>query len=367
MTEPINKDKERAGFDPFKVDTAIRLGFIALLVYWALRVIGPFLTIAMWSGIISVALYPFFNWLARLLGHRRRLAATVVTILSLIVVIGPVTWLGFGLVTGLEFVVDRLDSHSLIPMPPESIRTWPLVGEPLHQRWTQAATDIKATLTDFAPTLKPLAGKLLNIAGSVGFGLLELGASIIIAGFLYSPGPQLIFALSALLRRALGDRSEEMFKIAGSTIRNVSRGVIGVSFVQTVLAGIGFVLAGIPGAGFLSLLVLILGIVQIGPTILLIPIVIWSWTTMTSASAVLLTAYLIPVGLVDNIARPLVMARGLTTPMPVILVGVLGGPIAYGIGGLFLGPIVLSVVWSLLVAGAQVEVPAPAQQVPTDV
>jgi Protein of unknown function (DUF3141)/AI-2E family transporter len=123
--------------------------------------------------------------------------------------------------------------------------------------------------------------------------------------------------------------------------------------VAKFLGGLGFVVAGIPAAGFLSFLALVLGIVQIGPAILFIPIVVWSWMAMETTSALIFTAYMIPVGLVDNVLRPLVMARGLNTPMPVILIGVIGGTIAYGISGLFLGPIVLSVAWALIVAWTQ--------------
>jgi predicted PurR-regulated permease PerM len=139
-------------------------------------------------------------------------------------------------------------------------------------------------------------------------------------------------------------------QLAGATIRNVSRGVIGIAFLQAILAGAGFVAAGIPAPGVLAFLALLLGIVQIGPTILFVPVVVWSWTTLEVTQATIFTAYMLLVGLMDNILRPLLMARGLATPMPVIIVGVIGGAIAYGIVGLFFGPIVLSVAWAVLVA-----------------
>ena len=129
--------------------------------------------------------------------------------------------------------------------------------------------------------------------------------------------------------------------------------MLGVALIQSFFAGIGFLLAGFPAAGILSAIVLVLGIIQIGPAILLIPMIVWSWTAMDTTSALLFTAYMVPVGLVDNILRPILMARGLSTPMPIILIGVIGGTITYGISGLFLGPIVLSVVWALVVAGVQ--------------
>ena len=141
-----------------------------------------------------------------------------------------------------------------------------------------------------------------------------------------------------------------MLKLAGSTIRNVSRGVVGIAVVQSFLGGLGLLAAGIPAAGFLTFVALVLGIIQIGPTILFIPIVLWSWTQLETVSAVMFTAYMVVVSLVDNVLRPLVFAHGLTTPMPIIFVGVIGGTIAYGISGLFLGPIVLAVAWALLVA-----------------
>jgi predicted PurR-regulated permease PerM len=157
-----------------------------------------------------------------------------------------------------------------------------------------------------------------------------------------------------LLRRIIvSHRSEEMVQLAGRTIRNVSHGVVGIALVQSFLAGLGFLAAGIPAAGFLTFLVLLLGIVQVGPTILLIPIVIWSWAAMETTSALMFTAYMVPVNLVDNVLRPIVMARGLTTPMPVILIGVIGGLIAFGLAGLFVGPIVLAVAWALVVAWVQ--------------
>jgi predicted PurR-regulated permease PerM len=159
--------------------------------------------------------------------------------------------------------------------------------------------------------------------------------------------------LSGFLTRALSSRGKELLELAGATIRNVSRGVIGIAFLQALLSGAAFLVAGIPAPGGLALLALLLGIVQIGPTILFIPIIIWSWTAMETTPALAFTVYLTVVSLVDNILRPVLMARGLDTPMPVIIVGVIGGTITHGIAGLFLGPIVLSVAWALLVAWAQ--------------
>jgi predicted PurR-regulated permease PerM len=357
MTTPRDKALASGLIGSLTIDAAIRIGLLGLLLYWSLKVIGPFLTIALWSAILTVALYPLFDWLAVGLGSRR-LAATLITLLCLVIVIGPVTWLGFGLIGSVDFVIRGFDSKIFsIPSPAESVRDWPLIGEQTYRLWTLAATDIKAILLEVLPRLKPLGSKLLETSGTVVVGLLEFVAAIIISGFLYSPGPHLAHSLGAFLRRIFGQRSEEMLKLAGSTVRNVSRGVVGIALVQSFLAGLGFLAAGVPAAGFLSFIALVLAIIQIGPAILFIPIVVWSWTSMETANALMFTAYMVPVSLVDNVLRPLLMARGLTTPMPVILIGVIGGTLAYGISGLFLGPVVLSVVWALLVAWVKEDSP----------
>jgi len=337
------------------VDLAIRFGFIALLGYWSFRVISPFLTIGLCSATLAVALYPLFDRLAGRVSPR--VAASLITLLCLTIVIGPVMWLGFGMISGLETLVAELNAGQLaIPFPPDSVKTWPVIGARVHQLWILAATNIKVALAEVAPMLKPVGAKLVGMSEGAFFGLLELLVSIVIAGFLFSRGPQLIDALSVFLGRALGLHGKELVQLAGATIRNVSRGVIGISFLQAFLAGAGFLAAGIPAASVLAFVTLFLGIIQIGPTILFIPIVVWSWLVMETRHALMFTAYMVPVGLIDNALRPLLMARGLTTPMPVILVGIIGGTIAYGIVGLFFGPIVLSVAWAVMKAWVQEDV-----------
>jgi predicted PurR-regulated permease PerM len=349
----------KEGLDPARFESptvyelVIRLCLLGLLVYFTAVVVGPFLTVALWSAVIAVALYPLFDWLAAQIG-RPRIAAVLMTLLCLTAVIGPIAWLGLALIGGAENLVRGLDAEALsLPLPPEAVKSWPLVGEHVYRIWTDAVSDMKSVLLQVMPRLKPLGGKLLETSGTVIFGLVEFVAAIVIAGFLYVPGPRLARTLRSLLRRISGQRSEEMLKLAGSTIRNVSRGVVGVALVQSIFAGIGFVAAGVPAAGFYTLLSLVLGIIQIGPSILILPIIVWTWITMETGTALMFTVYMIPVSLIDNVLRPMVMARGLATPMPIILIGVLGGMLAYGISGLFLGPIVLSVAWALMVAWMQ--------------
>jgi predicted PurR-regulated permease PerM len=172
----------------------------------------------------------------------------------------------------------------------------------------------------------------------------------VLSGFLFIYGPQLVEGTRRIQARLVTQRNEDFVALAGLTIRTVSQGVIGVAVLQSLLAGIGLKLAGVPHAGLLAFAVLILAILQIGSAIVLLPVIIWIWATKEVSLALPLTAYLLVVGLADNIVKPLLMGRGLTTPMLVIFVGVLGGMLAHGIVGLFVGPIILAVAWQLVVA-----------------
>jgi len=333
------------------IELSIRLGALALLLYWSFLLVQPFISIVIWSAVLTVALYPIFEWISFRLGGRRRLAATLTTILSLLVIIGPATWLALGLIDSFRAISDQLDLSILrIPPPANSVKEWPLIGEPIYQFWELASTNFSAALAKIVPQLKPLGGRLLRVGADTGLGTIKFLVSIVIAGFLFLPAPAIVGAVKRLARRLNPARGEEFADQAAATIRAVSRGVIGISVLQALLAGIGLMAAGIPQASLITFAVLVFGILQIGPSVVLIPVIIWSWTLLDSTTALLFTGYMVPVNLLDNILRPIVMGRGLKTPMLVILIGVIGGTLAYGITGLFLGPIILAVIWELLVA-----------------
>jgi len=333
------------------IQLAIRLGLLAFLIYWTFLLIQPFVPILAWSIVLAVAFYPVFEFLAKLLGGRPRLAAAVLTVLNLAIVIGPATWLGLSALDGLQAIAGNLSSGDLaVPSPPESVKDWPLIGQQFYELWNQASSNVRAALREVSPYLKPLAGTMLAFAGNAGVGTLKFLVSVALAGFLFPYGSQLVAAGRGFLYRIVPERSEHFLELAGATIRAVSQGVIGLAIIQSLLAGIGFKLAGIPSAGLLAFAVLLLTIVQIGAAIVLLPTIIWIWFDKDFTTALLLTIFLAVVGLLDNVLKPLVMGRGLTTPTLVIFVGVIGGTLAHGIVGLFIGPIILSLAWELMVA-----------------
>jgi predicted PurR-regulated permease PerM len=333
------------------VELAIRLGVLGLLLYWSFILVSPFITIAAWSIVLTVALYPVYDRMVYWLGGRRRLAAALLTFVCLFVVIGPATWLVLGLIDSLRALSSELDLSAVsVPPPAESVKAWPLIGEAVYQFWNLASTNLQAALVKIAPQLKPLGGNLLAIAAEAGAGMVKFFAAIVVSGFLFAPAPRMMAVVRQFSLKLASGRGEHFVALAGATIRNVSRGVVGISVLQALLAGVGFSVAGLPGASLMTSAVLILGIIQIGPTVLILPVIIWSWMSMGATTALLFTLYMIPVTLLDNVLRPIVMARGLETPMVVIIIGVIGGAISFGITGLFLGPITLAVIWELMVA-----------------
>jgi predicted PurR-regulated permease PerM len=330
---------------------AVRLGLLAFLLYWSFVLARPFIPILAWSMVLTVALYQPYEWLSVHLGGRPKLAALIVTVTCLLIIIGPATWLGLGMIDGLQSFAGQLGAGTLtIPSPPEGVKDWPLLGAQVYGLWNQASTNLGAALRQVAPHLKPLAGPVLAFAGSAGVGTIKFILSVALSGFLFIYGSRLVEAIRRIQARVVTQRGEDFVALAGLTIRMVAQGVIGVAVLQSLLAGVGLQLAGVPHAGVLAFAVLLLAILQIGSAIVLLPVIIWIWATKDFAVAIPLTIYLVIVGLADNILKPILMGRGLNTPMLVIFIGVLGGMIAHGIVGLFVGPIILAVAWELMMA-----------------
>jgi len=339
----------RGAFDATSIEWAVKLGCLAILLYWSVLLIQPFLTIIVWSIILSVALYPIFDWMVSRLRLPRALAATLITILSFAIVLGPATWLGVSMIATVGSIVDQINTGAMsIPPPPQSIKNWPLIGEGFFEFWELASTNLKAAFAELSPQLKPLGSSLLSIAGSAGINTLQFLAAVALSGFLFVPGPGLVNSAKAVTHHIASRRGAEFVDLAGATIRNLARGVIGISLLQALLVGLGLIVAGMPAAGLFSFLVLVLGIVQIGATIIILLPIAWSWLTMETHAALLFTAYMGPVSVLDNFLRPIVLGHGLKTPMPVVLMGVIGGLIVHGLIGVFIGPIVLAIAWELV-------------------
>lgn len=331
------------------IDLVVRLFFLGLLLFAGFTLLRPFVTIFLWGAIIAIAWYPIFLWLKKFLGGRSKLAAVLLTLLCLAIIFGPVSAIAAVLAGNLRAISEHLiPGAPVIPPPPSNLATWPVIGERLSQLWQQASNNTGAFLQRFEPQFKELGKISLTLATSTGLTLLKFIVSIIIAAVLTLSARDQIRTLNRLSEKLAPGRGTALAKLTASTVRNVSRGIIGVAIIQSLLVGIGLVAAGIPAAGLLTLLGLLLTILQIGPGLIILGAIIYAWAMLPHTTAVLLTIWMIPATLVDNFLKPILMGRGLPVPMVVIIVGVFGGVIAYGIIGLFVGPVLLSLCYELV-------------------
>ena len=336
------------------VDTVLRIGLLVALMFWCFQIISPFLYPIVWGIIIAVASYGSYERLTELIGGRPILAAILVILIFLAVMIVPVALLIESMVNGIGVLADEARQGTLkIPPPPERVAGWPLVGETLHGIWLKASVNIDAVLKQFAPQLKSMGKWLLSAAADTGFGLLQFVFSILIAGIFlanasYSRGSMMSFA-----RRLSGDKGEEFVDIAAKTVNGVTRGILGVAIIQGILAGLGFLVVGIPGAGLWAFLAMVLAIIQIGILPVTIPAIIYVFSTAEPFTAVLFLIWNIIISTADNLLKPLLMGKGAPVPMPVIFIGALGGFMASGILGLFTGAIILSIGYTLYFAWLQ--------------
>jgi predicted PurR-regulated permease PerM len=341
------------------IDIAIRLGVLGLFAFLALQLVAPFFLFLLWAVILTVALYPAYNWLAEKLGGRKVLSAVVITLVCLAIVVGPVAVLVVSLVETLQGWFENIaDGVLKLPPLPEKLASLPVIGEKIAEFWQLATRSLELFFTKIGPMLVPAGSHILSALASLSGSVLFFVVSIILSGFLFVPGPKLAHGVKRFADRIIAPRGAEFVDLSGATIRNVSRGVIGVAIIQGLLTGIILMAFSVPLAGVLTFLALILCIIQIGPALIILPTIIWAWGSWEILPAILFTALMVPVMLVDNVLKPILMSRGLDVPMLVILIGVLGGTIAYGLIGLFLGPVVLAVFYELVIAWVKVrEVP----------
>ena len=330
------------------LEASIHIGIIGLLLYWCFKIGQPFIETIVWGIIIAVAIHPSYDRLKSALGGRGRLTATLITLLALILLLVPTYMLSESLIDTAKEFSAHLDEGTLsIPPPTESVRSWPVIGEPLYKFWSLASDDLGSVLSKMTPQLKEFGIRLLSIAANAGVGILIFVVSIIIAGVLLANAAGGRQVARAFARRLAGEQGTEAVELAGATVRSVTLGILGVALIQTLLAGLGFLVVGVPGAGLWALLVLIFAVIQL-PTILVLgPIIIYVFATSNTITAVVFTIWSILVGISDAFLKPLLMGRGVDVPMIVIFIGAIGGFIASGIIGLFVGAIIFSLGYKL--------------------
>jgi predicted PurR-regulated permease PerM len=335
------------------LDVFIRAGLILALAVLCYQVISPFLTLLVWALILAVTLYPLHQALANRIGGRQGIAATVLVLLGILFIVVPSAVLMNSLGDSVRELIDKVQTNSLeIAAPPASVAKWPLIGERAFAIWSAAHTDLPALVQSMQPKIGNLAKAALGLVASIGTGVLLFLASFIIAGIVMAFGKAANRASVAILQRITdASHGAEFADLATATIRAVAQGVIGVAFIQAIVVGLCLLLAGIPWAGVLALIVLVLGIAQVPALIVTLPAIgyIWWKGDYGTIEAVIYTVLLAVAGMADNVLKPLMLARGVDAPMPVILLGALGGLAAAGILGMFVGATLLALGYQVLV------------------
>lgn len=340
------------------MEMVIRVGLVVGLMLWCYDIVKPFIGMIFWGVIIAVALNPVYERFHALLGGRRGLAVTLFTVAMLVLLIIPVVLLADTVVQGAVQLGTALrDGAIRIPEPPASVAGWPIIGERLDTFWRLASENLEEALAQVRPQIAALSRWLLSAAAGAGLGVLTFFAAIIIAGVLMGNAASGQQAAHALFTRLIGERGEEIVDLAESTVRSVATGILGVALIQSLLAGLGFLAVGIPGAGLLALICLFLAIIQVGPLLVLIGAVIYVFQTAATTTAVIFTIWCVFVGTIDNVLKPLLLGRGVKVPMLVIFLGAIGGFLSMGIIGLFVGSIVMVLGYTLLMLWMETTVP----------
>ena len=330
------------------LEATIRIGLLIIITVWCFKIVEPFITPIIWGIIIAIAAYPLYNRLRIALGERHKLAATVFTFIFLIILIVPTVLLTETLIDGLKMLADKIRDGSLsIPPPPENLHNLMLIGEPLARFWLLASENIHSALQQLTPVLKVIGSWLLSAATGAGIAILHFVVAIIIAGILLANSSGGIRTARAITHRLADEKGADFADLAEATVRSVATGILGVALIQSLLAGLGFMVAGVPAAGLWALLCLILSIAQIGIAPIMIPVIIYLFYTADTFTAVAFLIWSIPLSLIDNILKPILLGRGVKTPMAVIFVGAIGGLLSSGVIGLFIGAVILSLGYDL--------------------
>jgi predicted PurR-regulated permease PerM len=354
MSTPGPPDDFQRGYSSRLLDVLIRAGFIAVLAALCYTVFAPFLTLMVWAVILAVTLYPLHRWLARRVGGRQGLAATVLVIAGCVLIIAPTALLLNSFGSSLnDFVHAVKDNTLVVPPPRERVKDWPIVGEKLYAYWSRAHSDLPALVESMQPKIGELARKALGIVAGIGVGLLQFLASFIIAGILMAYGEAGARGSRAIFERIAGvDRGDAFARLSTATIRAVAQGVIGIAFVQAILVGVALLVAHVPWAGVLAAITLVLSIAQVPALIVTLPAIVYIWSSgdYGTGLAIVYTIALLVAGMADNVLKPLMLGRGVDAPMPVVLLGALGGMAAAGILGMFVGATLLALGYQIFMS-----------------
>ena len=335
-----------------RTDQLIVLAALVLLVIGAFLVIRPFVYALLWAVVLSFSCWPAYRQLLTWVGGRRTLAAVLMTLaITALLLVPTIIFVVTFADNAKEFAKATTDwFRNGPPAPPEWLERLPWVGDELTSAWKSYAEDSHGLMTALQPVLEPATSGLLQVGKVVGRGALELALSLFLAFFFFRDGAGLGERAMAIARRLAGGRGEHLLQeIAGGTVRSVVYGILGTALVQGVLAGIGFLIAGVPAPALLAMLTFVVSALPMGPPLVWFPAAIWLFQTKSLGWGIFMLLWgMLIVSSVDNLVRPLIISQGNKMPFVLIFMGVLGGALAFGFIGFFLGPTLLAVSFRLV-------------------
>ena len=333
-----------------RIDRWAGIAFAIILMVGCFAILRHFLSALLWAVILSFSTWPIYRRIERAVGGRQGLAAGLMMVLVSAVLIGPLVLLGVSLaedVTALIEIVRQLLSQGP-PHPPAWVAKLPVVGSSIHDRWHAMAGSGAKLTAELTRHLIPLRDWALGSAAGLGSGILSLSLSVFVAFFFYRDGAALAQRLKAVFNRVGGQQAPGLIRIAGDTIKGVVYGVIGTALAQGFLAGMGFWIAGVPGALLLGVLTCVLSLIPLGPPLIWAPAALWLFQNGETGWAVFLALWgVVVVSTVDNVLKPYFISQGSRLPFILVFLGVLGGVMAFGILGVFLGPTLLAIAYAL--------------------
>ncbi|MCK5846978.1 MAG: AI-2E family transporter [Bacteroidales bacterium] len=331
--------------------TALRIGFIALLLVWSFEIIKPFIMPVLWGLIIAVAINPLHKRFSKLLGDREKLSSILISIIFLGLLIIPSVLFINSIISSVQNIVELIENgKSIIPPPTEDVANWRFIGKPIYDIWLLASNSIEDLIIKYAPQLKAFAPNLLSMVTGLTTTFILFLISIVISGALLTQDKYAEKSAKSIFTTLLGVQGENFVALSVATIRSVVQGVLGVALIQAFLAGIGFWAIDMPAAGLWTLMILFAAIMQLPTILIMAPLIIYSFTYAGTTPAVIFTIWALLVGLSDNILKPMLLGRGVDVPMLAILLGAIGGMMMSGIIGLFVGAVVLTLSYKVFTA-----------------
>ncbi|HWI13698.1 MAG TPA: AI-2E family transporter [Burkholderiales bacterium] len=343
-----------------RTDRMLGLAALALLMAGCLLVLLPFVTALLWAVILTFSTWPLYDRVKRSVGGQRTVAAALMTLAVALVMLAPFVIVVFGLADNAAELIDELRRvfDRGLPDAPSWVRELPVVGERLAAYWQAIVHDETRLLEELRGMLVAMRAFLIAGSGYLAAGVLQLSLSVFVAFFLFRDGEAAAARLQQATLRVAGPDARYLLDVAGHTVHSVVYGILGTALAQGVLAGIGFVIAGVPGASLLGLATFFLSVVPVGPPIVWGSAAAWLYYQGAVGWAIFVVLWgLLVVSMVDNFLKPFIISRGSSLPFVLVFLGVLGGVVAFGFIGVFLGPTLLAVGYRILDewAGEQVE------------